>query len=122
MNAAEAAAGIYSSIYIHEGGHALAYKLMGATDVAIEVPRPGTIFSGQTTGTFTSPFTQDQLKLATVSGFAAASLAEEMVMQHKGLQSSSYAQSILGNIAELQPDPRDALLHKDSGNHWLCRE
>jgi hypothetical protein len=96
LNAAESVAGIYSSIYIHEAGHALAYKLMGATDVTIEVPRRGTIFSGQTTGTFTKPFTQDQLKLAAVSGLAAANLAGELVMQHKGLQSSPYAQSILG--------------------------
>lgn len=96
LNAVESVAGIYSSIYIHEGGHALAYKLMGATDVSIEVPRRGTVLSGQTTGTFSKPATQGQLQVAAVSGLLAANLAGELVLQNKGLHGSPYAQSILG--------------------------
>ena len=96
LNAAESVAGIYSSIYIHEAGHALAFKLMGATDISIEVPPKGAILGGVTTVTFPKPLTQDQAKLATVAGLLAANLAGELVLQHPGLHKSPYAQSILG--------------------------
>lgn len=51
LNAVESVAGIYSSIYLHEAGHALALKAAGASQITIKVPRPGTIFSGQTSST-----------------------------------------------------------------------
>lgn len=96
LNVAESVAGIYSSIYIHEAGHALAYKVFGASDVTIEVPRQGTIFSGQTSGTFLQPLTQGQMRLAAVSGLVAANLAGELVLQRQDLHRSPYAQAVLG--------------------------
>jgi hypothetical protein len=39
-NAAGAVAGIYASIYVHELGHAAAFKANGATDIRIYVPGP----------------------------------------------------------------------------------
>ncbi len=96
LNALESVAGIYSSIYIHEAGHAMVYKALGACDITIEVPRRGTIFSGQTSGNFATPLTQGQERLVAISGLAAANLAGELVLQHKGLHGSPYAQAILG--------------------------
>lgn len=96
LHALESVAGIYSSIYIHEAGHAMADKALGASDVTIEVPRRGTIFSGQTSAKFDSPLTPGQERLIAISGLAAANLAGELVLQHKGLQGSSYARAILG--------------------------
>jgi hypothetical protein len=74
-------AGIYSSIYIHEVGHAIVYKALGASDITIEVPQRGTIFSGRTLGNFAQPLTQGQRRLAAISGLAAANLAGEVVLQ-----------------------------------------
>jgi hypothetical protein len=95
-NAVESVAGIYSSIYIHEVGHALVYKAFGASDVTIEVPRRGTLLSGQTSGNFPRPLTQGERQLTAVSGLAAANLAGEFVLQHNGLHRSPYAQAVLG--------------------------
>ncbi|MEK8047454.1 hypothetical protein [Ideonella margarita] len=96
LNAVESVGGIYSSIYIHEAGHALVYQALGASDVSIEVPRRGTIFSGQTSGKFSRPLTQGERQLAAVSGLAAANLAGELVLQRPGLHRSPYAQAVLG--------------------------
>jgi hypothetical protein len=96
LNVSESVAGIYSSIYIHEAGHAMIYKVFGASDVTIEVPRRGTIFSGLTTGTFPQPLTEGQMRLATVSGLAAANLAGELVLQNQDIHRSPYAQAVLG--------------------------
>ena len=96
LNAVESVAGIYSSIYIHEAGHAMVYKALGGYDINIEVPRRGTIFSGLTSGNFAQPLTAGQRRLASVAGLAAANLAGEVVLQYKGFNGSPYAQSILG--------------------------
>jgi hypothetical protein len=37
-NALQTIGGIYSSIYIHKIGHALAYKAFGDTDISIQAP------------------------------------------------------------------------------------
>ena len=95
-NAVESVAGIYSSIYIHEAGHALVYKALGATDVTIEVPRRGTLLSGQTSGNFSRPLTPGERQFVAVSGLAAANLAAEIVLQRNGLHRSPYAQAVLG--------------------------
>ena len=96
LNAAESVAGIYSSIAIHEVGHALVYKALGASDVRIEVPRPGTVFSGRTSSQFDRPLTPDERRWAAVSGLLAANLAGEFVLQRPGLYRSPYAQAVLG--------------------------
>jgi hypothetical protein len=95
-NAVESVTGIYSSIYIHEAGHALVYKALGATDVTIEVPRQGTLLSGQTSGNFSRPLTQRERQFVAVAGLAAANLAGEFVLQRNGLHRSPYAQAVVG--------------------------
>lgn len=96
LNAAESVAGICSSIYIHEVGHALVYKALGASEVSIEVPRPGTVFSGRTSSQFDRPLTPGERQWVAVSGLLAANLAGEFVLQRPGLHRSPYAQSVLG--------------------------
>ena len=87
-NAVESVAGIYSSIYIHEVGHALVFKAFGASEISIEVPRKGTLLSGQTSGKFSRPLTQGEWRLASVAGLASANLAAELVLQRDGLHAA----------------------------------
>lgn len=96
LNAIETAGGVYSSIYIHEFGHALVYKTFGATDVSIEVPRKGTILGGRTTADLPERLSEGQRQVVAVSGLVAASLAGEVVLQQRGLHRSPYAQAVLG--------------------------
>ena len=95
-NALETVGGIYSSIYIHELGHALAYKAFGATDIVIEVPPKGKILGGLTTARMQVPFSPGQNQINAVSGLLASSLAGEIVIQRRGLHDSPYAQAVLG--------------------------
>ena len=95
-NAVQAVAGIYSSIYLHEAGHALAAKAFGATDVVIEVPRRGSIMNGSTTAQFPAPLSTHQGQIFAASGLFTAHLAGEFVLQQSGLHASPYAQAILG--------------------------
>lgn len=95
-NAVESVAGIYSSIYIHEVGHALVFKALGASEINIEVPRKGTLLSGQASGKFSRPLTQGERRLVSAAGLASANLAAEFVLQRDGLHRSAYAQAVLG--------------------------
>lgn len=95
-NALESIGGIYSSIYIHEFGHALAFSVFGATDVAIEVPPKGQILGGLTTARFPAPLSAGQRQISAVSGLLASTLAGEIVLQRSGLHRSPYAQAVLG--------------------------
>jgi hypothetical protein len=103
-NALQTVAGIYSSIYIHEFGHALVFKALGATDITIEVPPKGKILGGLTTARFPAPFSSGQQQMIAVSGLLASSLAGEVVLQRQGLHHSPYAQALLGTavIANLR--------------------
>ena len=96
LNAVESAAGIYSSIYVHEVGHALVFKALGASEISIEVPRKGTLLSGQASAKFSRQLTQGERRLVSVAGLASANLAAEVVLQHDGLHRSAYAQAVLG--------------------------
>lgn len=96
VNALETVGGIYSSIYIHEIGHALAFKASGATDISIEVPPKGQILGGITRAQFREPFSKGEAQIHAVSGLFASSLAGELVLQHRGLYRSPYAQAVLG--------------------------
>ena len=86
-------AGYYSSVYIHELGHATAAKYFGATKIRIEVPRKGTLFSGATYYKLDTS-TQNKEKIISLSGLIAGNLANEIVIQTSGLHSNSFAQGI----------------------------
>lgn len=97
-NAVQTVAGIYSSIWIHEFGHALTFHALGATDIEIKVPREGCWLCGETTSK--SPAGGYQLWQAQAiagSGLLAANLAGEWVLQRQSLQDSAFAQSVLGS-------------------------
>ena len=92
----EYGAGIYSSIYIHEVGHALTAKLYGAENIDINVPAEGGGWlSGETKYVMPSR-TRSADRMITVSGLFAANLAAEVVLQNDGLHDSAFAQSIFG--------------------------
>lgn len=88
-------AGYYSSIYIHELGHAAMAKYLGATDIKIEVPKKGTVLSGITyykRGAENSEFTR---RMESISGLLAGNMASEIAIQNKELHSSPFLQSIV---------------------------
>jgi hypothetical protein len=96
LGGAQSVAGIYSSVYIHELGHALVFKAFGATDIDIEVPRKGMLLSSITTARATERFSASQRQILAVSGLASAALASEFVLRQPGLHKSRYAQAVLG--------------------------
>jgi len=96
-NALQTVGGIYSSIYIHELGHAIAYKTFGATEISIEVPMKGKMLGGITTATLPKEsFTQRNALVTVAAGLVAASLAGEIVIQNPKMHSPPFSQSILG--------------------------
>jgi hypothetical protein len=95
-NALQTVGGLYSSIYIHEFGHALAFSAFGATDITIEVPQKGQILGGLTTAHFPAPLSASQRQVSAASGLLATMLAGEVVLQRQGLHHSPYAQAVLG--------------------------
>ncbi|MFA6443245.1 MAG: hypothetical protein WCV99_12975 [Sterolibacterium sp.] len=95
-NALQTVGGTYSSIYIHEFGHALAFKAFGATAITIEVPPKGKILGGLTTAQLQTPLSPGQRQINAVSGLLASSLAGEFVLQRRSLHHSPYAQAVLG--------------------------
>ena len=97
FNALQTVGGIYSSIYIHELGHAIAYRTLGATEISIKVPMKGKIFGGLTTATIPKDeFTQREALITSAAGLVAANLAGEIVIQNPKMHSSAFAQSMLG--------------------------
>jgi hypothetical protein len=97
-NAIQSVAGIYSSIWIHEFGHALNFHAFGATDIDITVPRKGCWLCGETSSK--SPaggYPPWQAQAIAGSGFLAANLAGELVIQRQSLHGSAFAQSVLGS-------------------------
>jgi hypothetical protein len=91
------AVGVYGSIYVHEFGHALAFKAMGAENIAIRVPPEGKILGGITTADPPeTPFTRSQMRLISVAGFAAANVASEFMLQSPNLYNNRVAQGFIG--------------------------
>jgi hypothetical protein len=91
------AVGVYSSIYVHELGHALALKAMGAENIVIEVPPTGQVFGGITTADLPeTPLTRSQAQLISVAGFAAANVASEFMLQSPNLYGSQAARGFMG--------------------------
>ncbi len=87
-------AGYYSSIAIHELGHASAAKYFGAKNISIEVPQKGTYFSGVTRYEISSDTSRLRQRIISISGLVAGNLANEIVIQTNGLHSNAFAQGI----------------------------
>ena len=96
-NAAQYVAGIYSSIFIHEVGHAVVAKASGATEIEIEVPRKDKLLSGVTRSIPpANGFSRTQEQWLSASGLIAANLAGEAVVANRHWHRSPYAQAMLG--------------------------
>jgi hypothetical protein len=89
-------AGYYSSIYIHELGHAAAAKAFGASDITIELPIKGSLFSGATYYNVDNSInlSKSNERLMSLSGLIAGNLANEIVIETNGLHSNPFSQSI----------------------------
>lgn len=89
--------GTYSSIWIHEAGHALALKAFGAKDIQINVPRDGCLLCGETVSKpVAGGFSASQTQAIAGAGLFAANLAGEVVMQRPSLHGGAFAQGVLG--------------------------
>ncbi len=99
----EYGAGIFSSIYIHELGHAATAKFFGAYDLEINVPKKnGNLLSGEVTYKIQN-YTPFKSRMISVSGLVAANLASEFILQNEGLHSNQLAQSVFytGQISNI---------------------
>ncbi len=95
-------AGAFASIYIHEVGHAVTAKAMGATDIDIDIPRTGgkCIFCGEMKAKYPTPFTRLQNQMLYASGLLAQNLASEFVIRNRAAGQSAFGQGITStNIA-----------------------
>ena len=89
-------AGAYAGLYIHEAGHALVAKSIGASDVEIVIPKPNAgIYSGETRSTFPNPIANEEKQILALSGLLAQNLATELILQNKLLHKSSLAQGVV---------------------------
>ncbi len=96
LNAAQTVAGIYSSIYIHEFGHALAYNALGGKEVTIEVPRRGTFFGGNTSAVFERRLLDNERRIIAASGLVASNFAVGVSLGDHRIYSSPFGQAIIG--------------------------
>jgi hypothetical protein len=93
---AGAVVGIYSGIYLHEAGHALAFRAAGADDIRIRVP--GTqckLLCGQTDATWAGTRDPATAQAINVAGFVASNLATELLIQHEGGARTAVGQGII---------------------------
>lgn len=81
---------------MHEAGHALAAKALGASDITISVPRQGTFLSGSTTAQFPAPLSSQQRQIFAITGLVTANLVGAIVLHQPGLRESPFMQSVLG--------------------------
>jgi hypothetical protein len=95
-NAAGAVAGIYASIYVHELGHAAAFKANGATDIRIYVPGPQCkLLCGLTTATLPAAPGRATAQAMNAAGFASANLASELLLQNRSAARSGFGQGFI---------------------------
>lgn len=95
-NAAGASAGIVGSIYGHELGHGLAFRLLGASDVTIHVPGDQCrLLCGSTTARLGRPLTADERRWASAAGLLSANLLNEALLDRRSLARSAFAQGYM---------------------------
>ena len=95
-NAAGALAGIAGSIYGHELGHALAFHLMGASDVSIQVPGDQCrLLCGATHARLGRPLTAEERRWTSAAGLLSANLMSEALLDRRSLASSGFGQGFI---------------------------
>jgi len=94
--AAGAAAGIFAGIYVHELGHAAAFRAAGAEEIRIRVP--GTqcsLLCGETQAAWRMPLSLAQGRMINAAGFIASNLAAELMLQHESSARSGFGQGFI---------------------------
>jgi hypothetical protein len=92
-HAVGAVAGIAGSIYGHELGHALAFQLLGATDVSIQVPGDQCrLLCGATHARLSRPLTADERRWTSAAGLLSANLLGEALLDRRSLGRSGFGQ------------------------------
>ena len=95
-NAAAAAAGIAGSIYGHELGHAVAFGLLGASDIAIHVPgEQCRLLCGATQARLDRPLTAGERRWASTAGLMSANLMSEALLDRRSLARSGFGQGYM---------------------------
>lgn len=92
-----AAAGIFAGIYIHELGHAAAFRAAGAEEIRIRIPGPQcALLCGQTdvkwAGGVPSPAAG---RVITTAGFLASNVAAELLLQRDTAARSGFGQGFI---------------------------
>lgn len=91
-----AVTGIVAGIYIHELGHAAAFRAAGAENIQIRVP--GTqcaLLCGQTDVTWTSPPSPQSVRVISAAGFMASNLGAELMLRHDTAARSAFGQGFI---------------------------
>ena len=94
--AAGAAAGIFAGIYVHELGHAAAFRAAGAEEIRIRVP--GTqcsLLCGETQAAWRMPLSLAQGRMINAAGIIASNLAAELMLQHDSSARSGFGQGFI---------------------------
>lgn len=94
--AAGAAAGIFAGIYVHELGHAAAFRAAGAEEIRIRVPGAQcTLLCGQTDVKWSAPPSAADGRIISTAGFIASNLASELMLQHESSARSGFGQGFI---------------------------
>lgn len=98
--AAGAAAGVAASIYVHEVGHAIAFRALGATEVTIRVPGDQCrLLCGVTQARLPHPLTPPQQRWTSAAGLLSANLVGEALLDRRAWAGSGLGQGYLaGNL------------------------
>lgn len=91
-----ATAGIATSIYVHELGHAAALKLQGATDIRIQVPgEQCRLLCGATHARFSQPPSAQSQRWNAAAGLLASNLVSEALMDRRAWATSGIGQGFI---------------------------
>lgn len=93
---AGAAAGIYAGIYVHELGHAAAFRAAGAEEIHIRVPGPQCkLLCGQTDVRMRAAPSPAEARMISTAGFIASNAAAELLLQHEPSARSAFGQGLI---------------------------
>ena len=90
------AAGIFAGIYIHELGHAAAFRAADAEEIRTRVPGSQCrLLCGQTEVKWARKPSPAEVRVISAAGFAASNLAAELLLQHETGAKSAFGQGFV---------------------------
>jgi hypothetical protein len=91
-----AAAGVFAGIYVHELGHAAAFRAAGADEIRIRVPGPQcALLCGQTDAKWRGALSPATVRGIGGAGFLASNLAAEVLLRHDAAARSGFGQGFV---------------------------